>query len=178
MLKSKKKSLRFIIVGVFLYLLWLVLYQFYIKTHTTYDFWLNYNIVSISNDILHMMNIPSYIDVESEHVMLLMDSAYKNAGVWVGDNCNGFKLFSIFSIFIIAFPGSWVSKLWYIPLGLVVIHLANVVRIIALFIISDHHPEWLDFNHLYTFTAFVYGVIFLLWIIWVRGYGDKLQNEK
>lgn len=178
MFKSGQKSLQFVITGVVLYVIWLLIYQFYIKTYTNFDFALNYNIVSISNEILNFLNVQSYIDVESEHVLLLKDSAFRNAGVWVGDNCNGYKLFSIFAIFIIAFPGSKLSKLWYIPFGILVIHLANVFRIIALFIISDYHPEWLDFNHLYTFTAFVYGVIFLLWIIWVKKYGDKLKVEQ
>ncbi|MFK8037028.1 MAG: exosortase X [Crocinitomicaceae bacterium] len=171
-----KRSYIFVGVGIALYLIWLVLYQYVIKVKTDWDFWLNYNIVDISNFILNSVGFSSYIDIESDHVKLIKDAGY-NAGVWVGDNCNGFKLFSIFSIFLIAFPGSTRSKFWYIPLGIIVIHLANVVRIIALFIISDYHPEWLDFNHLYTFTAFVYGVIFILWLVWIKKYGTKLNNE-
>lgn len=175
MLYSKKK-LQFFILGPVLYILWLLAYQYLIKVYTNWDFELNFNIVNISNFILNSFDVNSYIDVESDHVMLLKDASI-NAGVWVGDNCNGFKLFSIFSIFLIAFPGSILSKLWYIPLGIVIIHFANIVRIISLFIISEHHPEWLDFNHLYTFTAFVYGVIFLLWIIWIKKYGLKIIDE-
>lgn len=171
-----KRNYVFVGVGVTLYLIWLIVYQYVIKIYTVWDFELNYNIVEISNFWLNSFGIPSYIDVESDHIMLLKDTGY-NAGVWVGDNCNGFKLFSIFSIFLLAYPGSSWSKLWYIPLGIILIHLANIVRIMALFIISDHHPEWLDFNHLYTFTAFVYGVIFLLWIVWIKRYGTKLNNE-
>ena len=170
-----KKSYVFVLVGVSLYILWLLLYQYVIKAYTLWDYYLNYNIVEISNALLNFFGIPSYIDVESDHVLLLKDSGY-NAGVWVGDNCNGFKLFSIFSIFLIAYPGSRKSKIWYIPFGLVIIHLANIIRVMALFIIGDHYPEWLDFNHLYTFTAFVYGVIFLLWLFWIKRFGYKLQQ--
>ncbi len=170
-----KKSYVFVGVGVSLYVLWLILYQYVIKASTTWDFWLNYNIVEVSNYLLNFFGIDSYIDIESNHVMLLKDSGY-NSGVWVGDNCNGFKLFSIFSIFLIAYPGSWKSKIWFIPLGIIIIHLANIIRVIALFIIGDHYPEWLDFNHLYTFTAFVYSVIFVLWIIWIRKFGFKIEQ--
>jgi hypothetical protein len=54
------------------------------------------------------------VEIESDHVILMLDHT-TNTGVWVGDECNGFKLFSIFSIFVIAFPGSWKTKAWFIP---------------------------------------------------------------
>ncbi|MFK8046610.1 MAG: exosortase X [Crocinitomicaceae bacterium] len=178
MFKIESKAFRFILLAVTLYIVWLLVYQFCIKVYTNADYALNYNIVSIANSILNVFGVTSYIDIDTSHVLLLKESDYKNAGVWVGDNCNGFKLFSIFSIFLIAFPGNWKSKLWYIPLGIAIVHLANVIRVIALFIISDTHPEWLDFNHLYTFTAFVYLVLFGLWIVWIKQYGEKLKDEQ
>jgi exosortase family protein XrtF len=172
-----KKSIQFIIIGIGLYLVWLLAYQFLIKPYTILDYQLNALIVENAVDLLDIFGIQSYLEIESDHVLLLKDSEYQNAGVWVGDNCNGFKLFSIFSIFLLAYPGNWKSKIWYIPLGLLIIHWANVIRVAALFVISDHYPEYLNFNHLYTFTAFVYIVIFVLWIVWIRRFGIKLNNE-
>lgn len=172
-----KKGIQFIVVGLSLYIGWLLTYQFYVKPHTILDYRLNSKIVEDAVDLLNIFGVQSYLEIESDHVLLLKDSSYQNAGVWVGDNCNGFKLFSIFSIFLLAYPGKWLTKIWYIPLGLLVIHWANVIRVAALFQISDHYPDWLNFNHLYTFTAFVYIIIFALWIIWIRKYGVKLKDE-
>ena len=172
---QKKNILKFILIGLTLYLGWLLIYHFLIKEYTNWDYWLNYNIVYISHHIFAVFSIETFIDIESNHVVLIKDLSM-NSGVWVGDNCNGFKLFSIFSIFLIAFPGNGISKIWFIPLGMILIHLANIIRVMALLVINDYNPAWLDFNHNYTFTVFVYVIIFLLWLFWLKKHGAKIEK--
>jgi exosortase/archaeosortase family protein len=57
--------------------------------------------------------------------------------------------------------------IWFVPLGLAVIHVANLGRIVLLFLVSLYEPEYLYFTHKYLFTAFIYLFVFLLWILWV-----------
>src|SRR5690606_21620755 len=132
---------------------------------------LNYNIVSSSKTMLSWIGYDTFIDIESDHVTLVMNEGDFRP-ILVGDNCNGFKLFSIFSVFIIAFPGNWKKKLWFIPFGILIVHLANIVRVCALLLINNSHPEYLDFNHLYTFTIFVYAIIFGLWFWYAKKFSD------
>ena len=99
-------------------------------------------------------------------------------GVWIGDPCNGFSLFALFLIFMITYPGPWKQKLWYIPLGLLAIHLVNVLRIVALTIILDNNSEWLDFNHNYTFNIIVYSFVFFLWYIWAKKFAAPYLDSK
>jgi exosortase/archaeosortase family protein len=148
-----------------------------IKEYTLWDYYLNYNIADLTIKFFSLFGVETFMDIESDHVrVFLSNSDY--SGVWVGDNCNGFKLFSIFSIFILAFPtNNWRSKLWYIPLGLIIVHLANIIRIMALILINDANPSYLDFNHDYTFTIFVYGIIFGLWWWWLKKYSFKNENK-
>jgi exosortase family protein XrtF len=87
-------------------------------------------------------------------------------GVWVGDSCNGLTLFALFAGFVFAFPGPVIKKLWFIPAGLVAIHLLNVLRVTALALIQYYAPQYLEFNHTYTFTIIVYGFVFALWYLW------------
>lgn len=177
MLKQLKqnKILAFLVVAAFLYTLWLLVYYLVIKSYTNWDWALNYNIVALAKEFFALFGTQTHINMESDHVILLLDAG-NYRGIWVGDECNGFKLFSIFSIFIIAFPGKISSKIWFIPLGLILIHLANVFRIMALVLINNYYPEYLDFNHLYTFTVFVYAIIFLLWYIWAKKYANVKKN--
>ena len=91
-------------------------------------------------------------------------------GVWIGDACNGITLFAVFAIIIIALPGPVKTKLWYIPMGILVIHLSNIIRITALSIIVFYKPDILEFNHNYTFQLIEYTIMFLLWIRWVNKY--------
>ena len=169
MLKQIKHNriILFLLLSAVLYTVWLLVYFLIIKTYTNCDFNLNYNIVYLAQQFFDLLNFNTDIVIESDHVVLYLDGG-SNRGIWVGDECNGFKLFSIFSIFIVAFPGKVKSKLWYIPLGLILIHLANVIRIMALVLINNYYPKYLDFNHLYTFTIFVYSIIFLLWYFWAK----------
>jgi len=166
----KHPAARFLILGGILYGAWLLIYYLLIKPYTNWDYYLDLSIVYLSHEILSWFGVGTVIEIESDHVILLMENA-TNSGVWVGDECNGFKLFSIFSIFILAFPGSWKIKLWFIPMGLLFIHMANIIRVMALLLIYDSFPSALDFNHLYTFTIFVYSIIFLLWWWWAKTYG-------
>ncbi|MEX1003065.1 MAG: archaeosortase/exosortase family protein [Crocinitomicaceae bacterium] len=158
----QNKIVRFLLLAAGLYLFWLLLYYFVIKTYTDWDFWLNYLIVENAQSLLALFKVSAFIEIDSDQVILVLSDSMYHA-IRVGDECNGFKLFSIFSIFIIAFPGSWKKKAWFIPMGLVIVHLANVIRVALLLLINNYYHEYMDFNHLYTFTVFVYAIIFLLW---------------
>jgi exosortase/archaeosortase family protein len=170
----QNKIVRFLFLSGALYVAWMLLYYFVIKVYTLWDYELNYNIVTLTHHFLHLFGVNTLIEIESDHVLLFMDGG-NYRGIWVGDECNGFKLFSIFSIFIIAFPGDWKKKLWFIPLGMLLVHLANVLRVAALVLINNHFPQYLDFNHLYTFTIFVYAIIFVLWYWFAKKYSDNVS---
>jgi len=90
-------------------------------------------------------------------------------GLWMGDNCDCIELCALFAGFIIIFPGKWVKKLWFIPLGMLSVFLLNVLRVILLAIMQKNFsPKWLEFNHTYTFTIIVYLFIFCLWFYWLK----------
>ena len=172
----KNRIIRFLLVAGGLYTAWLLLYYLVIKSQTNWDYWLNYNIVELAQSFFSLFGTDTAILTESDHVVLYLDAG-NYRGIWVGDECNGFKLFSIFTIFIVAFPGKIKTKLWYIPLGLIIIHLVNVLRIMALVMINNHYPSYLDFNHLYTFTIIVYAAIFALWYIWAKKHSGNEQKN-
>lgn len=171
-LNKNKKIIQFIIVGAGLYVIWTLFYNTYVKSSTNWDYYLNDNIANVSIWLFDLFGVDASKEIDSDHVIVSLINSY-HRGVWVGDNCNGFKLFSIFTFFLLAFPSNWKSKLWYIPLGILIIHLANVIRIMALVLINDSNPAYLDFNHDYTFTIFVYSIIFGLWYWWLKKFSKK-----
>ena len=93
-----------------------------------------------------------------------------SGGLWIGDNCNGIALFALFAVFIMAYQGKIKTKIIYIFLGILSIQLLNVARVIGLAILDTHSRAWTEFNHTYTFNIFIYGYIFLLWMVWVNKY--------
>jgi len=96
------------------------------------------------------------------------------SGLWMGDSCDCVELCALFTGFILIFPGNWIKKLWFIPMGIVAIFLLNVLRVILLAVIQKNFsPKWLEFNHTYTFTIVVYLFIFSLWFYWVKRFSHS-----
>ncbi|MCH2197541.1 MAG: exosortase/archaeosortase family protein [Flavobacteriales bacterium] len=158
--------LRFLVVGALVYLLWYVTYEFVLRPHTHLDEWVVNQIVFGTEFFLELLGyeLTPYTRFEwMNHVGIL-----GSPGVTIGEPCDGVILFALFATFIIAFPGPIKHKLWYAPVGILSIHLINVLRVVALAVIVDVDPELLDFNHDYTFTIIVYAFVFMLWYIWIQ----------
>ena len=169
----KNKITRFFIFAFILYLSWYLLYEFFIKPYTLIDEKLISLIIAHAAFILRLFGFTVYQRLEDKDMQLIgLDGAHP---IWIGSPCNALTLFMFFTLFVIAFPGNVKKKLWYIPLGIIIIHFTNVLRIIALAIINYVAPQYVEFNHTYTFTLLVYGIIFLLWMWWVK---SSLKDSK
>lgn len=130
-----------------------------------------------SNLFVSLFGYEPILDSSSELVITKIEGTYFNHGVWIGEPCNGVKVFGLFSLFILAFPGPWKKKLWFIPMGIFIVHTANAIRIAILTIISAESPSSLDFNHNITFQVSVYGIIFILWYWWVQRLSGIVKKE-
>ncbi len=170
----KNPLVRFIFVGTVLYLAWYIFYEFYLKIHTSFDDIVINNLVYITKKLMTLLgfSLVSFSENMYQDVIQIDGSL----GVTIGAPCDGIVLLALFTVFILAFPGPWKHKVWFLPLGLIAIHLINVLRIVALAIIVDMNPAWLDFNHDYTFTILVYAFVFYLWYIWVNKF-SPLKND-
>ncbi len=168
--------IKFVFTAGFIYLLLYFIYQFVIKRYTFYDQKFIGSIIKAVDFLLHALNYKTFT-VLQDHDYQVIGIDGSN-GVWIGSNCNAITLFSLFSVFIIAYPGKIKDKLWYIPTGIIIIHILNILRVIALVLIAYYYPQYLNFNHTYTFTFLVYSFIFLLWMIWVNKFSAKLNQPK
>lgn len=84
----------------------------------------------------------------------------------VNSSCSGFKQALQFILLFLIYPGPWKHKAWIIPLGVVLIHLTNLVRVVGLSLVMVKMPQYWDFSHDYIFRPLFYLVIFLLWVFW------------
>ena len=100
---------------------------------------------------------------------------FENGGyIAIIDGCSGLKASFQFIVIILFFQGPWKHKIWYIPLGLFILFLSNIVRIVGLSLVVFHYNSYFAFAHDYLFRPFFYGMIFLLWIVWV----ERFKNRK
>lgn len=159
--------IRFLVLGVSLYLAWQLAYVLVIDPWDRLDRLVIGSLVAISGWVLIALGydlIPEPANAE----LIRTIGVEGGSLLWIGDPCNGVSLFAVFLIFLAAFPGAWRPKLWFGVAGLLSIHLINVLRIVVLVIIARVNIDLLNFNHDYTFYVVVYGWVFLLWYLWIR----------
>lgn len=84
------------------------------------------------------------------------------------EGCNALSIMILFLAFIFTFYKG-VKTFWFALLGLVFIHIVNVVRIAVINIVAlKFSPEQFHFAHDYIFPAVIYGAVVLLWIVWIQ----------
>lgn len=102
-----------------------------------------------------------------------------NGYVYVNMSCSGLKQFYQWFFLMILYPGPWRHKFWFIPLGLVVIHFVNVLRIVGMVFVTIHNPANWHFIHDYIARPFFYVVMFFLWVWWnERFYLKSKKTQK
>jgi exosortase family protein XrtF len=169
---KENKGLFFLVKSLLIYLVWVISYRLFLHEKSPIDFFLIDNLTSWTAKILQlfnykMMTFPADVDrlgavgIDGSH------------GVLIGYPCNGLELFALFTGFVMAYPGPIIKKLWFIPLGIISIHILNLLRVIGLALLSYYAPEKLEFNHTYTFTFLIYTYVFMLWMLWALKLSTK-----
>jgi len=99
--------------------------------------------------------------------------------------CFGIKITGVFIALVVVFPGKPLHKLWYIPAGIIMIQVFNILRFSALMMIVYHYPMSaisnfklfnLGIGYHELFNMVLYLVIFGLFIIWINVFG--MQGRK
>ena len=178
-MKINKAEFNFLITFIPLIIIWFFSYHYIYKVDeflnlrtnilTKFSSLLSYQ----SNFILSIFNFETSTEIHGDIVISKILDYSESHGVWIGEPCNGIKVFGLFSIFIISFKGEFKRKILYILFGIIVLHILNIIRISILNYISAVNPFLLDFNHNVTFQLIIYGTMLLLWYLWITKFSSK-----
>ena len=110
-------------------------------------------------------------------VKLLVDEVYLARVI---EGCNAISIIILFVSFIIAFPGPIKRTLLYAVIGSVVIYFVNLLRIAFLTVALAKLPSQKELLHNLVFPSLIYGLVFLLWVIYVNYFSNykEVRNEK
>jgi len=89
------------------------------------------------------------------------------------EGCNSVSVIILFLAFIIAFSGSIKATVLFGLLGSLLIYSVNILRIIALSLLLYRFPQFQEPLHTLVFPAIIYGLVFVLWVIWVRHFSHQ-----
>lgn len=109
-------------------------------------------------------------------VKIILENTYISRVV---EGCNALSVMILFVSFVVAFLGKWKQTIMFILLGVITIHILNVLRIAFLSIALLHYPEQESLLHEVVFPLVIYGVVFGLWVIWVNKFSNyATKNSK
>jgi len=106
------------------------------------------------------------LDVIKEGRLMQFDNG---AAIRFNHSCSGDKQLLQLALLLLAFPGKWHRKCWFIPLGLILVHATNILRIVLLSLVAIGKPEWMGDAHDTVLRGMFYVVIFLVWLWFVQG---------
>lgn len=91
--------------------------------------------------------------------------------------CTGIKQSFIWLVIMAFARGPWKHKAWFIPAGWVCIYLFNMLRVVVIALIMMPRPDLFELMHTYIFKYLFYGMMFLLWVLWVEKF-DTQRDER
>ena len=163
---------RFFAFAGSLYLGWYLLYDLVIHPWGVLDRALIDQLIRLSGAILRGLGetlIPEPANAE----MIRTIGVEGGHLLWIGDPCNGLSIFAVFLIFLAAYPGPRLHKTWFALIGILSLHLITPLRTVVLCLVVKVDVVLLNFNHVYTFYVIVYGLVFLLWYLWVKRFANR-----
>lgn len=96
----------------------------------------------------------------------------------VVEGCNSISIIILFISFILAFADKFKTTFLYILAGSVLIYVVNLFRIVILSIGLYHYPWRREELHTVIFPLIIYGMVFLLWMLWVNRFSNlKKEHE-
>ena len=93
--------------------------------------------------------------ITHEHVIGVMNCNDTYSFINVAPECTSLKQWLHWLFLMLIFPGPWKHKLWYIPLGLVIIEWINVVRVVGITLCMIPFPSHFDFFHDYFLSILI-----------------------
>ncbi len=151
--------LQFLAKAVAIYGAWYVLYDLWLLPDGRLDAWVSQAAASVTGAVLSGVGLDVVVDARTVQI----DGT---SGVRIVNGCNGLATIGAFVGFIVAYPGKTRRRLWFIPLGIAAIFLANVGRVSVLASSQAYWPAAFSSLHGLPTRAPFQLTVFGLWVLW------------
>lgn len=169
-----KSVIQFMLTFLSVYIVLAVAYKLYLNASDGSIYYPDYftNTVALqTKDVLNTMGYKAEVVKHSlEPSMKLL--VRNNYLARIIEGCNAISVIILFISFVIAFSGKLKTTILFLLSGSVIIYVVNVFRIALLAIGIYHYPEYTDLLHSVVFPAIIYGMVFLLWMLWVNRFSN------
>ena len=173
MFSDFKPVLKILLRFVILYVVMVLAYQFYLNGYK------NAGLDSFSTWVMKQTTFVQELlgyetkmvagKPEAETTWFYVSGKYVSRMV---EGCNAVSVMILFVAFIFAFYKG-IKTFVFAGLGLLFLHIINVLRIAGLNILIVESPDYSKIGHDYFFPAIIYGSVVVLWLIWIKFFALK-----
>lgn len=129
-----------------------------------------------TNQLLRFFGVNFTIEENQSHsfIKLIYNQKYVARII---EGCNAISVIILFVSFVVSFSGKLKPTLLFIFGGSLFIYVLNVIRIALLCVLMFYFPNQKQILHGVLFPLFIYGVVFILWVIWVRNFSKYASKN-
>lgn len=178
LLKTYKPVLQFIATFLGVYFVLTLGYKFYLDFSNGSSFFPDYFSNLVGRQTVSLLNSLGYVSAispDTSQSVLNLSLQGKNIA-FIAEGCNGISIIILFVAFIVAFADNLKTTLLYILIGSVLIHVANLIRIVIIAIAIYKYPSHQELLHGVIFPGLIYSMVFLLWMFWVSQFNKNKAN--
>lgn len=142
---------------------------------------ITYLVAEQANWLLNLFGYTSHIALNATEACVNLFYGPNNYYVRIIEGCNAVSVMILFASFCIAFSAYFIRTALYIVIGVLLIYILNICRIALIIILTLKYPSLQSFFHDIFFPLFIYGVVFILWCLWIfkfSGYAKKHFDKK
>ena len=177
MLSEFKPALKFLLVFLGLYFIGNILYGLMVESFREIPDPVTRVVANQTANILQRFGQPVTTIGNTKGPTVFLKEGDKTI-LNIYEGCNGINVMIVFIAFLVAFGGAIKKLAWFLPLGIVIIHLSNLVRLVLLYFVAINYYSYFYYVHKYIFTALLYLIVVLLWIVWVGWLNAKPKKTK
>jgi exosortase family protein XrtF len=132
----------------------------------------------VTNQSAWLLNVIGYSVTEEDHTSepKIALKQHQHVVLYIFEGCNSVNVIIVFLSFLFAYGGSLRKLAVFLPLGLLTIHVFNLLRLDLLFYMAWSNSSQFYYFHKYFFTAILYLVVFALWTVWVI-WSNEIRNS-
>lgn len=165
-----KPFLLFLGKFLLVYLLLTFVYQFYLSRFDSAAYEVDTITKMVSyqtEELLHFFhaNVSIIPHPEEASFKIIYNGKYLARII---EGCNAVSVIILFVAFVVAFTGKLRHTILFALFGSMLIYMLNVWRIALLSYLLYYYPAQQRLLHDVFFPLCIYGVVFILWIIWVN----------
>ncbi|TJY37018.1 exosortase family protein XrtF [Pontimicrobium aquaticum] len=174
-----KSVIKFILTFVLVYAVLSVAYKLYLDYSDSSIYYPDYitNLTAKqSESLLDSFGYDTSVEAHTDEpsMKLIINGKYVARVI---EGCNSISVIILFVSFVIAFAGRLQPTIIYLLAGSVLIYAVNLFRIVILSIGLFHYPWRRDILHNIIFPLIIYGMVFLLWMVWVNRFATLKKQD-